>query len=370
MTPSLLTRGASALTLIALLALPGCSGEDAAEGVSAAASVQAVPVRVKAAETANLVRTLELGGIAEAWRSARLAPMGQGRISKLPVALGDTVKRGTLLAELDSSTLALQAEQARRSLELARLQLNDADREAARSRTLAGSDTIAQATLDKAESAFALAQAQVAQGEASVAVIEDQLRQSRVLAPFAGTVTGLFIEEGEFFTAMGGMDGPPAVVSLDALDIIKVDLHIPDVDLGKVEAGMEVIVTSQALPGKEFAGAVALVGAAADRGARTFLVRVRIDNVDRGLKPGLFLTARLVLERREQVIVIDGKSLDERGEHTSIMVLQGDVAKQQRVTVGLRGDGGVEITGVDAGTEVLIDGQFGLPDGSTVRVIR
>ena len=357
---------------LGLLLLAGCETSQAVPtqpGVTAK-DLQAAAVRIVPATQRSLRRSLELGGVAQAWRSANLVPVGQGVVRRLPVGIGDRVKKGALLAELDTATLQLQLEQTRMGLELGSLQLADAERETERARALKASGSIPSATLDKAESGLLMARAQVAQGEAALAVLVDQVRQARLIAPFAGTVTAVMLEEGEFFVPMAGMGGAPALVALQALDPLKIDLHVPDVDLHLIEVGMTAIVRTESMPGREFVGQVALVGAGADQGARTFLVRVKVPNPDRELRPGVFATASIVLEQRDDVIVVPDSALDTSGGGPVVMVLEGDKATRQPVTVGLRGDDGLEVTGIAAGAQILVEGHFGLPDGSAVRVIK
>ncbi|MCP4871062.1 MAG: efflux RND transporter periplasmic adaptor subunit [Proteobacteria bacterium] len=362
-------RAVSSLCLAALLTA-GCAGApDAADRSVADAIDRSVPVTVTTVQARSLVRTLELGGVAQASRSARLVPIGQGVVVRLPVKLGDDVARGALLAELDTSTARLQLAQAQSSLDVGRLQLNDAEREADRARTLTASGALPQASLDQAESGLLLARAQLAQGEASLAVLQSQVGQARLTAPFAGTVTGVFLEEGEFFSPAPSMSGPPALVALDALDELQLDVHIPDVDLSLVSEGMPVEVVAEAFPDRTFPGDIVLVGATANTGARTFLVRVRIANPDQVLRPGLFLTARVELERKEGIVVVPQDAIAMRAGEEFVMVLDGERARQTTVTPGLRGDDGVEISGIEPGARLLVDGQFGLPDGSLVRVV-
>lgn len=357
--------------LLSLLLLTGCAanGSTTSEATTAA-KTQSVPVRVVEAATVELVRSLELGGVAAAWRSARLAPAGQGIVKKLHVELGQVVKKGAVLAELDASTLTLQLNQARKSARLGHLQLENAQTEAARAAMLEAEGAIASQQIDQAKMSLQLAEAQVAQAEASLAVLEDQIGKARLVAPFAGTVTGVFLEQGEFFTGMAGMGGPPALVSIDALDPIRLDVHVPDVDLARLSAGMRAIVTSDALPDRVWEGEVALIGAAADVGSRTFTARIRVPNPDRALKPGLFLTARLVLEQQDGVLAVPEVAVAEPdSEAPFVMVIENDIARRKPVKLGLKGDGGWAVEGLSAGEQVVTEGQFGLPDGAQVRVI-
>ncbi len=361
------------LVLIASLFLLGCEADGKVQDATAPVSkvaAQAIPVRVSAVVPTDLIRSLELGGVASAGRSARLAPTGQGVVTSLPVKLGQQVKKGQVLATLDTSTLSLQLEQAEKSAELARLQLKDANNSAARISVLGAEGAVSTAQQDQAQMGQQLAEAQVAQAEASLAVLRNQIGKAKLVAPFSGTVTGVYLEEGEFFTGMAGMGGPPALVAVDSLDPMHLDVHVPDVDLGRVRVGMKAIVTGDAFPGREWPGEVELINAAADRGARTFTVRIAVANKDFALKPGLFLDSRLILEEQPGVLTIPEVAVaDHDSDRPYVMLADSGAAKRVYVELGLKGDEGWAVAGLQAGDEVIVEGQFGLPDGAVVRVI-
>lgn len=353
-----------------VLLLAACQPQATPSAAPVVAALDGAPVRAATASRQSLVRTVELGGVVAASRSARLVPLGQGVVSALPVKLGDRVKRGQLLAELDVSTLRLQVDQAEKAGRLAHLQLDDARREAERAERLAAEGALAQAQLDKARAGLAMAEAQTAQADASVAVLRDQIGRARLTAPFDGTVTMVALEQGEFFSPTPSMSGPPALVAIDDLDNLQLDLHIADVDLPRVHEGMEAVVRSEVYPERTWAGTVQTVGASAEPGTRTFLVRVRIANDDGALRPGLFLTAALVLERADDAIVVPASAVLGDGDQRWAMVLDGDVARRRAVRVGMRGDAGWQVEdGLTDGETVVTEGHFGLPDGSAVRRI-
>ena len=250
-----------------------------------------------------------------------------------------------------------------------RAELRDARREADRAEQLEASGAIAGQQIDQARAGLQLAEAQSASTEASLAVLKDQIEKSTLTAPFDGTVTGVFLEEGEFFTAMSGMGGPPALVSVDALDVIRVDVDLPDVDLARVRAGMRALVSSDALPDSSWEGEVVVVGASANAGSRTFTVRVRVPNPDGTLRPGLFLRVKLVLEEEAAVIAVPQAAVAEPDGEPFVMTIDGTTARRRPVTIGLKGDSGWAVAGLQPGERVVVEGQFGLPDGATVRVI-
>lgn len=362
-----MTRLALSLLALVLLGCPSASTTTAAPARSA--DVDAIPVVVAAAAQGPVVRTLELGGLAEAWRAARLAPSAQGVVETLNVQLGDSVQKGQLLAAIDTTALRLQREAANRSVDLATIQLTDAKAEAARAKDLAASGAVTSRDLEKAELGLELAQAQLEQARAQAASLDGQIRLAQVVAPFAGRVTSLSVEQGEFFTSMASMGGPPMLVEVQALDTIRVDVAVPESDLSKVSEGLAVTLHSDAFPGQTFAGTVTLVNAAATPGARTFLVRIKVPNEGSVLRPGMFLRASLMVSRKDDVISVPPKAVTKGDDGAWVMVVEGDTAKRRAVTPGLRGDDRWELGGVQPGENVVVEGHFGLPDGAQVRVI-
>jgi RND family efflux transporter MFP subunit len=329
----------------------------------------AVPVRVATVDRGPVIRTLDLGGVAAATRAARLAPASQGKIASIRVALGDSVQAGQLLAELDNEPLRLQAEAARKSLQLARLQVGDADREAARVEGLAGSGAVTQQALDKAAFGRQLAHAQFDQAEAQAAALESQLRLARVEAPFSGVVTSVGGEVGELWTGVGGLTGPPSLVEIQALDRIQLDIDIPETDVARVRPGMNAVVTSDLDPNLHATGTVQVVNAAATPGARTWLVRLDIPNPEGVLKPGMFLRAAIEVERVEDAVRAPRKAVVKSGDEHFVISVGDGLAKRVPVTPSTEGGGLLALTGIDPGALVVLDGQLAVPDGTAVRVI-
>lgn len=369
-----MNRLMASILMATALGTLGCSSGETSGGASAATlalrgDVDAIPVSVTLASQGDVVRTLSLGGLAQAWRAARLAPSAQGVVETLNVELGDTVTKGQLLASIDTSALRLQRDAADRTVDLTMIQMKDARVEAERARELAPSGAITSRDLEKAELGLQLAQAQIEQARAQAAALDGQIRLAQLVAPFAGRVTFLSIEQGEFFTSMASMGGPPMLVEVQALDTIKVDVAIPESDLARVTEGMSVTLHSDAFPERTFQGEVTLVNAAATPGARTFLVRIKVPNADSTLRPGMFLRASLMVDRVQGVVSVPPGAVTRQDDSSYVMVIEGDVARRRQVTPGLRGDGSWELTGVQAGEQIVVEGQFGLPDGAAVRIV-
>jgi RND family efflux transporter MFP subunit len=345
----------------------GCGTAVEAGGDSGAH--KAVPVRTVVAEKTTVRRSISAGGVAAAWRSARLVPTMPGNVARIPVTLGQDVKEGDLLAQMDDATLRLQAKQASKALELAELQFQNAEREAERARRLADGGALSPQQLDQAELGFKLATAQYEQATAAVETVQSQLGDGRLVAPFAGTISGVAVEEGEYFSAMSAVMGPPSLITVTAMDPIRLDIHVPDTDLARIRVGMSAVIESDAIRDRSHRGTVELVNSVADPGSRTFLVRIRVENEDHSIKPGMFLRAQLVLEEHADVVAIPHLAVLENKGVLQAVVVTDSTAERREVQVGVRGDEAWEVAGVEAGEQVIVEGHYGLPDGSPVRVV-
>jgi len=358
------------LVLLSVFLLSGCGGQEADSAAAPEAAGYSSPVRVSDATRQDVQRTLQLGAPAEAWQSARLAPSSPGRVERVAVGLGEEVEEGQLLVSMDRRLLELQRQQAERSMDLARLQRTDAERELARARELAGSGALTPQNLEKAELGADMARAQEAQAEAALSLLGEQLRRTRITAPFDGAVTGIFVEPGELYSGMAGLGGAPAVVSVASLDPIRLDILVPERDLPQVSVGMDVHLLADAYPDTRFSGSVVALNAAAEPGSRSFRARVQVPNPDGVLRPGMFLRAQLLLAQAPGVLAVRSEAILEGDDGASVFVVREGVASRRSVELGLAGDDAIEVrSGLTESESVVVEGAFGLPDGARVRVL-
>ncbi len=363
---------AGALAATAGFTQAGCEslGLSGVEVEDVGALVQVSPVRDD-----YLERTLELTGTVEAGRSIKMVPDMPGKVKRLPVQVGDRVKKGDLLAQLDLDMANLQREQAAAAVRLAELQLEQAQTEFGRAERLHESGSLTDQQFDQARSGLEMAQQGVAQARAASGLAAEQISGGILRAPFDGVVTSVGCEPGEYFNPMGmsPVGGSPVLVSLVDLDTIRLDLQVSDADVGRLSEGMKVRIfvdaLSERLPEDGLEGSVEFIGLAADPMTRTFPVRVVADNPDQVVRAGMHARVHLVLERRERVLSVPTEAIRESAGETYVMVADGDVARKVAVEPGLEGDQGTEIlAGLDGSEQVIVKGNFGLPDGAKIEV--
>ncbi len=358
----------------AMAGLTGCEamGFASQEVEEVGALVEVEPVR-----RGELVRTLEVAGTVDAGRSIKMVPDMPGKVKSLPVQVGDEVKKGQLLARLDVDMAVLQRDQARAAVRLAELASEQAETEFGRAERLRQSGSLTEQQFDQAQTGLEMSQQQLAQATAAAGLAARQVSGSELKAPFAGVVTSVGCEEGEYFNTMGMSmsGGGPVLVGLVNLDTIRLDLQVSDRDVARLEDGMTVQIYVDAvadqLPSDGLPGTVTSVGLAADPVSRTFPVRVEADNPDRTARAGMHARVRVVLEQRDDVLSVANDAVRTLDDQPYVMVAIDDHAKKVSVETGLKGDDGIEIaSGLTGDERVIVEGNFGLPDNALIEVAK
>lgn len=358
------------------LALAGCQ----AMGFSAT-EVEEVGALVSVEDVRNdyLERTLEITGSVDAGQSIRMVPDMPGKVKRLSVKVGDRVKKGTLLAQLDMDMARLQKDQAEAAVKLAELGLESATTEFGRAEQLHQSGSLTGQQFDQARTGLSMAEQQLAQAAAARGLASEQISGGALYAPFDGVVTQVGCEQGEYFNPMGmsATGGAAVLVALVNLDTIRVDLQVTDSDIGRIVDGMSVRifvdVVEDQLPSDGIEGTVTNIGLAADPATRTFPVRVEAQNDGQAVRAGMHARVGLVLERKENALTVPVDAVRNDGSGDYVMVAaaseKGMVALKTTVETALRGDQGIEIvSGLDGSEQVVVEGNFGLPDGALIEV--
>jgi len=308
--------------------------EDWAPVLSAVGSVSAVQGAIIAAE---------LGGV----------------ISDIKFENGGVAKKGDVIMKLDASQEEALLRSAEAEAELARTDLE-------RTQGLASQKVVSKAELDAAESKFRRLTATVDQ-------MRSNIRKKTLVAPFDGQL-------GIRQVNVGQMINPgQQVVALTSLDPVYVDFALPQQHLGKLSPGLEVRVTTDALPGRVFPGKLTAVNSMVDTATRNVSVQATLENPDHALRPGMFAKAEVVLPEKSPALIIPGSAVSYAPFGDSVFVIEkkkdektgkeSQMIRQQFVRVGeSRGDF-VSITqGLKADEIVVSTGVFKLRNGMAVTI--
>ncbi len=206
--------------------------------------------------------------------------------------------------------------------------------------------------------------ASLAQAQANVKLMQTQIVQSSIYAPFEGVVTQRLLDPGAFA-------GPnQAIVRVSQLSTVYVNANVPDEDLNYVRPGTPATFTSASIPGKVFSGNVADVNATPTTGTLSYRARLRQPNPGNQLRGGMLVSVHVVRDRRAHATVVPRTALFQSDQGSGVYTVADGKAKLLPVKVGLQTDTLAEVTGdgVAPGTTVITTRPDALQDGSVVAV--
>jgi membrane fusion protein, multidrug efflux system len=282
-----------------------------------------------------------------------------GVVSQIAFENGGTAKKGDLLVQLDASAEEAQLHSAEADLELARADLE-------RSRELVGRKVISKAEIDAAESKFK-------QKEGSVDQMRSMIAKKTVRAPFDGQLGIRQVNVGQMINI------GQQVVPLTSLDPVFADFALPQQHLGKLTSGLDVRVTTDALPGRVFPGKLTAINSMVDASTRNITVQATLENPDHVLRPGMFAKVEVALPEKHKTLVIPGSAVSYAPFGDSVFVIdkkkdektgkESQVIRQQFVRIGeARGDFVAVTQGLKASEMVVSTGVFKLRNGMPVTI--
>lgn len=339
------TRTAT-LLLAASALLAGCAKRDASK---AAASVAppAIPVVTAAVENRVLPRILEVTGALAADESAEIAAERDGQVATVRVERGTYVEKGAILATIDEREAKAQLDQARANLAWAKSEVE-------RYTELRRRQVVAKAEDQRKATELDLA-------AASLALAEKGFSDCTIRAPFSGVVTEKRISPGAF--ARRGQ----AICGLVKIDPLRAELAIPEIAVPFIRIGQKGRLNVQSFPDRAFEAVVRYIGPSLRSEARTLVVEAIVPNPERLLKPGLFVTARVELPKKEPTLLVPAGAVVTDSGVSHVFVLGKERVSERIVALGERYGDAFEIrTGVAAGERVVVNPDRRLADGLEV----
>ncbi|MCB9705869.1 MAG: efflux RND transporter periplasmic adaptor subunit [Myxococcales bacterium] len=324
----------------------GEGGKRGAGGKGGKKGDDALPVAVTRAEPATIQRFYRTSGTLRALRSAELVATQAGVVLELLAEEGDKVEEGQVLARLDGRAFQLQA--ARDNVTA-----RNAETELRRLEQIAKLDAVSREELDKQRYA-------VEQALAASKVSRHQIAQTKVSAPFAGTIVARLVDVGNM------ANQATTLYSIADMSMLDLDIHIPEADAGEVQVGSEVAL--EMLGGEKFTAKVIRRAPIVDSLTGTVKFVARAEAFPASAVPGAFCRARVQVASREAALSLPVTAIfDFEGKPHIYVVVEGK-AKRQAVTLGLRGDERVEVSdGLDPGATVIADASGGIVEGMPVR---
>lgn len=346
------------LAALTVLALAGCSEKPAGK---TGAPPTLITVTQAVTQPFEIVETTL--GTLEAVQDPKVAAEVAGRIVRIAANIGQGVRQGETLAEIDPADLGqqLHAERA----ELARLEalLAQQERFVTRQRELVDRSFISQNALDDATAQRDALAGQRDAARARTALAEANLKKTRIVAPFDGTIEAQLVARGDYVKL-----GDP-VFRLVSNAQLRAHLPFPESAAPRLKPGQKARLTSPLQPGRSYEGIVAEIRPMLTETSRALDVIVRIDNADAALRSGGSLDAAVVLGERAAAVMVPEQSVVLRPAGRVVYVIADGRAKQHIVEAGGKAGGLVEIlSGLSGGETVALDGAGFLTDGAEVKL--
>jgi RND family efflux transporter MFP subunit len=259
-----------------------------AQAAPATPAPAADPAAASPAAAAAAGTTPSLSGTTEAHRKSTLTPKVSSAVTRVHVREGDVVKAGQPLVTQDTRDFALRAQQAEAARDGAKVQLDAAQLDWNRVKSLLAEKAVPQSQFDGIDARHKGAVAGLAAAEAAVALAKKAMHDSVVRAPFDGLIVKRMVNEGEYASVMPAT----SLVTIEEVNPMDLRIQVPATDLGRVQVGTPVHVRLPAT-GQELDLRLTRVVAASDPRTRTFTAIVEIPNADRALRSGLYAEVTL-----------------------------------------------------------------------------
>jgi membrane fusion protein, multidrug efflux system len=262
---------------------------------------------------------LELPGTANALEQTKIYPRAPGYVRRWLVDIGDKVKEGQVLAEIDTPDLDAQLAQGRAQLAQAKAAVAQAKAQskystsnATRYQGLADQKLVAQQTVDQDVAQAGVDQATVAANESNVIAQEANVRRladltafAKVVAPFAGTITARNIDRGALVTDTG----TTPMFTIVATDPIRIFIDVPQTVAPSIKSGTAVKISVREYPGRAFIGTVTRSAGALDPDLHLMTTEIQVPNPDDAILPGMYVSASLTLPVPHAVVEIPATAL-------------------------------------------------------------
>ncbi|MDY6842887.1 MAG: efflux RND transporter periplasmic adaptor subunit [Thermodesulfobacteriota bacterium] len=313
-------------------------------------------------------------------KESKVGPKLSGRVEKVYVEEGDTIREGEILVKIEQTEFLIAEKEAKASLKIANAQLKSdklnyenllKDRE--RLLNLYQEGIVPQQQFDQIDTKSSmgkvmidLRKAQVLRAEQNLAMARQRLQDSTIVSPLSGLVVGKFVNEGEFITTMP----PNPLVWIMNIDKVKIEVYIPEVHLPEVRIGDSVEIKVDAYPTELFHGKISTINPMIDPMNRTFKVKILISNKDYRLKSGMFARVKILPNIQQNAIVVPIRAVTEREKSQVAFVVENKRATMKVVQTGINDNTYIQILeGLQEGEIVIVEGHYGIEDGANVKII-
>jgi len=308
----------------------------------------------------DIVKSIIVDGNLQMPNKAYLSFGITGTVTEVLVEEGNNVTKDQLLARLDAPSLESAIEMAELQVEIAEEQVKVAraqyeiGKENLDNGVLGVSEDVLELQVDIAKASWESAKFGLESAKLSLESAELNLEKAEIVAPFDGMVADISIAEGKEIstTALA----TPAISLVDTSDI-EMRGSIDEIDISVVELNQEANILLDALPAEEIKGRVAFISPTGTTliGVVSYETRITLDNPDERLRDGMSATAEVIIERRDDVLMIPNRAIRGTLENPKVLVLADEQQEEREIILGLTDGINTEVlSGLDEGEKVVL----------------
>lgn len=314
-------RLSTIVSVCALVWLTGCGPSSPKVEPAKSAPTPPIQVKITLPRNGEITRSITLPGEVRAYQQATLYAKVAGYLKKITVDTGDAVKEGDLLADIEVPEMIADLARAKTEAEVAALdykRVTEAFKKAP--------DLVTPQSIDAAKGKFDIA-------KASLERIESLLSFAKITAPFSGVITRRMVDPGAFIpvATSGNAAQNAALFVLMNFSKVRVQVAIPEAEAPLITKGLKVRITVDELPGRVYEGGVTRYAYALDDATKTMLTEIEIPNPKGELRPGMYPTVKVVVERKPDALIIPIGALVMEKANASVFTLS--ESKEQKATV-------------------------------------
>lgn len=310
---------------------------------------------------------LVLPGNTQAFSDTPIFARTSGYLKRWYFDIGAHVKRGDLLAEIETPEIDKQLQQARADLKTAQANYHLAETTAARWQSLLQSDSVSRQETDEKVADLSARKATVDSNASNVRRIEDLQSFQKIYAPFDGVLTARNTDVGALIDA-GANSAGKELFHLAAIDTLRVFVAIPEVYSRAARPGAIASLTLDEFPGRSFQGTLARTSNSIDQASHTLLTEVDVHNPDGQLLPGAYVSVHFKLPQTVRSVVVPSNTLLFRSKGLRVALVRDGRVQLTPVKIGRDYGSTVEIiSGLQASDAVVLDPADSLVSGAPVR---
>jgi len=278
------------------------------------------------AEVRDITVSVSATGVLQPVKIVEIKSKASGEILEMPVEMGDYLRAGDLIAQIDTRILDQELKQVQADFASAEIRRDIAGRQLGRAEALREQDLLSENDLEGSKQSFSNAESQFIRAEASLELARERLADATVTAPISGTVIAKSVEQGQIIaSSTNNVSGGTVMLQMADLSELEIRTLVDEIDIGNVSPGLRVESAVEAFADLRFEGEVMKIEpqAVVQQSVTTFPVLSRIDNSEGLLLPGMNADVSIVIHQRSRALTVSNEAVRSPDDAREVITLLG-----------------------------------------------